>query len=462
MKSADFEVKQVSDCPALKDTALNKFEALQNCFNFTDENGVDVYLPQFELARALYFNDAYLARSALQPGILGVEFDIQLFEDKNRVRINVLPTAGYPLSSFDNPAARRVLSWILVDPSARNSYESINKNQYLSGYEDNNFRIWNFQFEPPHLDEVEFTVYGKFDKKSNSIFVYEIKEINNLSHNVPRNVSFFHPKFTEKVHASGNRAESGSNDYPDEYSIDDGEEPNSDNKPIILETEPVVFNFLEPHETTKHSLNKSSGSSGRKDENEGDIISLDVSTEEGSVMGNLPSAEYSGVVDESDDTHLYASRFERFQQMIDCLKEKHDCTIYSYPLKKLPKMKDLRCEKHLLKNGNPRCIKVVKVSYEGSQFMILEVDMGDFDKPSLSTKILRLNDAIKWEIELKQINYLFVKKYLSWPRVNFDRICGKKGHGGIPHPETIKDSNVLPKGCVEPWAGRVFCWLKKV
>lgn len=94
----------------------------QHCFCFL-ANNIQIYLPQLELARVLFLHDGYLSRSALEPDYLRSEFSIE-YPGPNVAWVNVLPSSSYPLKSLDDYESRRLLSWILIDPDARASYES--------------------------------------------------------------------------------------------------------------------------------------------------------------------------------------------------------------------------------------------------------------------------------------------------------------------------------------------------
>ncbi|SFC47683.1 Tn7-like element transposition protein TnsE [Pseudoalteromonas denitrificans] len=450
-----------ADCPALKEMKLSSRESSQLCFSFKSDSGVNVYLPQLELARALFFHDAYLARTALEPDALKIEFDIvpDILADSST--INVLQSSNYTQKSLDNYAARRVLSWILIDSDARTSYESIGWYQKRNGIERSGYRHWDFQFDPPMLPDVEFVVRGKFNKETNSIFVFEITSIANIRHKVPSKVEFYSPKFKDHVRGEGSGGNKPPSERPDEHNVQDGEDANSNTDHVQLQAPVVGFEFFNPFEATKIFKKKQNGSSGRKEGEEANDASKDVSTEESDESGGRPQADWDIVEDYSDDAHLYANKFDCFQQMLELLSSEHDCKIISKQIRKLPKLP--RCTKHLLDNGgSPRCIAVVQINCNGQSFYMLEVDTSDAVK-SLSTKLLIINDLAKWDEQINEVERLLVKGSLCWPSKLLDDICGSKRHKSIPHPQT----NSSNKGLLEPdsiikWAQRVQSWMLNI
>jgi len=457
----NWKICRVDDCPALEGTRLARSESEQNCFCIKAESGPVVYLPQFELARALFFHDGYLSRTAMESGPLKAEFDVNVDRRVGTAHVNVMPSSGYPLKSLDNYAARRVLSWILIDQSARASYESISRYQMELAVEKNGRRYWNFRFDPPPLKEVIFTVRGKFDEDSNSIFVYEITAVRNLSHDVPPTVEFFHPNFKEYERGEGEGSGGYSGHRPSSHNVYDDSEANSDNNHVILNAPNVVFEFSQPFDTTKVYEKTGSGSKGRKNDDIEGEASDGVSTEEGSAAGELPRADWETVEDESDDAHLYVNKFDCFVLMLNQLESAHGCTIKSKKIQKLPVLP--RCNKHILNtDGKPRCIAVIEVTYNDLQYLVLEVDTSDSAK-SLSTKLLRLSEGSAWESEIEEIKKEVIKRSLAWPKNVLDRLYGDEGHKGIPHPRSMGDNKGMLKAeCIDHWATRVSNWFNLI
>jgi len=433
-------------------SVIHALDKKQQCFYFLSDKRVQIFLPQFELARVLFFHDGYLSRTALEPDCLKAEFDIQHISPEE-IRINVLPSSSYPLKSLDDYGARRLLSWLLIDQDARTSFESIGRYQKLDGYERNGYRFWDFQFEPPELPCARFDVRGRFDQAANCMFVYEITGVRDVKVNVPDLVEIYHPKFKEHVRGHGAGGASAILDRPaDEHIVHNEAEASSDNQHVLLYAPSVAFEFSKPFETRKVADTKQQGVSGKTDEETGGVASENVSVNEPTSSGTVPSAEWEFVTDETDDVCLYANKFECFQRMLDELTSEYGYIIQSRQLRKLPKLP--RCKKHLLINGNPRCIAVVEVVFNHISYHIFEVDTSDAMN-MLSTQLLRFKSKDNWEAQLHRVEEALLKSSLRWPSSLLAELCGEDGVVGIPHPKT--DST--EKGRLRPdstfkWATR--------
>src|SRR5690606_17547643 len=120
---------------------------------------------------------------------------------------------------------------------------------------------------------------------------------------------------------------------------------------------------------------------------------LEVSTNEPISEGTIPSAEFNGVEDETEDLHLYLDRFSAFQQMIDLFCKENSIKNFSFQLHKLPNIQGH--SKHIKTDGNPRCVAEVSFQFNGQNIVILEVDTSDNKKP-LSTRVLSIKDTNQW------------------------------------------------------------------
>ena len=246
----NWKIKRLSEYPV--PNVIKPIEEEQYCFNFEIDSGVSVYLPQFELARALFFHNAYLSRTALEPDSLKAEFDIIIDAQINAARINIAPSSGYPRQSLDDYQSRRLLSWILIDKEVRASFESIGWHQKMHGTNKNNYRRWNFQFTPPLLQSAKFNVRGWKDASSKTFFVYEISAVRNISVNIPDLIEIHHPKFAETTGVKGAGGGGiGSGIKIDEYEIQEGESANSDQPHSIIQAPVVEFEFARAFNTVK-------------------------------------------------------------------------------------------------------------------------------------------------------------------------------------------------------------------
>lgn len=125
---------------------------------------VRIELPQLELTRAFFFQNAYLTRPALELNVLAENFDIQNKTDY--YLINILPSCegSLALSHFNKPGVRRFLAYLLLNKNIRASYESIAQQCQAFENINNTLRTWNFSFIPPNLTDVNIEAHGYYDR----------------------------------------------------------------------------------------------------------------------------------------------------------------------------------------------------------------------------------------------------------------------------------------------------------
>ncbi|WDE11862.1 Tn7-like element transposition protein TnsE [Thalassomonas haliotis] len=452
----DWQVAKVKECPAIKRHLKGDRE--QNCFVFQIEEGITVYLPQFELARVLFFHDGYLSRTAMMPDILQAEFDVQVNKATGEASIDAMPSSGYKIEHYNEPGCRRVLSWILIDEDVRRSYESIGRYQFLEGKDLGQYRVWDFKFEPPALANTRFSVKGWFDPDSNSMFVHEIQGLGDIPIDLPPTVHFSHPDFVEHVSGKGNGGYAAGTDRPSQHEVDDEAGAGTDNKTVIIRPPVVELSFQKPINTIKVPQKELITSSGKQDDDAPEKASRDVSTDEASAVGELPNADWDNIDDLTDDSHLYLSKFDCFFKMLGLLKEKHGCEVFVYPLRKLPKLP--RCKKHLLTTGgNPRCLAVAKVISDGTTYHVFEVDTSDTNKP-LSTKVIQASIVEGLEGFIENIERELLKSSLSWPKEYISSTIGRNCHFGISHQKSVH-FGCLTEEEIGKWACRFIKKLQK-
>jgi len=340
----------------------------------------------------------------------------------------------------------------LLDQEVRFSYESISRYQLLHGVDIGHYRRWTFQFDPPPLKGVILNVRGRFEPKSRSLLVYEVFGIRKIMSNIPKVVEFTSPKFITSGAGKGSGA-GGDSRRPDEHNLDDESEESGENKPVMLKANQVVFEYEQAIETRKVS-NKTKPTGGRKDEDgEPSEASKDVSSEEQGPFGDLPSAEWDALDEQTDDAHLYLNKFESYFEMLRLLEEQHGCKVRKYPLRKLPAVG--RCTMHILKtDGNPRCMSVAHVTVGTVGYYLLEVDTSDASK-ALSTKVVvasAVGDIFK---HLSELDRQLLKASLSWPTAHLDKLIGRDNHSWVPHQKSDK-VGVLSLEEIQKWAGRLY------
>jgi hypothetical protein len=433
----------------------------QWCFNF-EFGGTQYYLPQLELARVLFFHHAYITRLALISGGLSQEFDVQRLDKLSKALVNILPTCTLPLYVRGDYALRRLLAWILLDDEARLSFESIARYQLQNGYDTDKYRLWRFQFEPPPLAGVELTLRGHYDQERKAFFVYEIYGVSNLTCHCPAYVDFVDPRFAERRSGQGRAVRPGSQSGP-ELEIDDEQEPDSDHTEIRIETPAVAFEFVNPIQTTR--IGKGKAQTGRlgQDGDSSDVpenTGFEVSTDEASTYGTLASADYDGVEDKSDDAHLYTDKFEAFNAMVLQLVGMSGCRHTHREIRKLLAIDGY--SKHLLVDGNPRCLAFHRIKKDGQEYALIEVDTSD-NKNKLSTLLLKQQDmSFDWEKTIKELEIRLLKGSLSWPTPFIQKGFGRN-YKRISHPKTASESkNLLDSESITRWAERVYLDITRV
>ncbi len=438
----------------------NRWDGDQFCFVFPIEGQKTVYLPEFELARALFFHDGYLARTSLTSNALNLEFDIQTDEDSNSALVNVLPSSGYTLRHLNDPRSRETLAWILLDHDARTAFESIGNAQLLQGRNRGTNRVWDFRFSPPPLPGASFGVRGQFDKQTGTLFVYKIDKIQNVQANVPTNIIFEHPDFKHPVRPDG----PGESPIPirpqGSLEIDDDTSPNVNTLTTIINSANMSIDFSNPFTTTKRTSKTKITPYGKPGEGRPVNGNFIVSTDEAVAGEELASADWNNLNDDSHNGHLFDNKFSVFMRLIQTLTQRHGCRLLGKNVYPLPPI--ARCTKHLLANGDPRCIAVAYISAHNYFVRLLEVDTSDA-ATSLSTQLVRASHPTRWPRDLEQITSQLVKRSLSWPTDLLKSLYGRDGHQGIPHPQTPSNNKgILTAESISSWAERVAGWIKRV
>ncbi|CAB9495807.1 protein of unknown function [Alteromonas macleodii] len=79
-------------------------------FFFQLSDGITAYLPQFELARALFFHYGYLARSSVVHDLLNNEYIVESDKDNQKAIVTVLDTFSGNWEQFNDFSFRRMLA----------------------------------------------------------------------------------------------------------------------------------------------------------------------------------------------------------------------------------------------------------------------------------------------------------------------------------------------------------------
>lgn len=383
-------------------------------FNRGSEQNPDllhIRIPQIELARVLFFHNAYLARNCIDQGILAREFFVDPIDQTTTV-IHVLPHRTFPLGQFNNEGIRRLLSWILLDENARQSYESIAHYFKLEAKQFEDKTSWQFHFTPPQLINISLKMLGRFDSSTNEYLVFEITDLHNIKTSLPPNVLYESPEFKSGKSTGSGEGSSGSNQGGNEPSVDDDVEGDSNSKLIEVEIPQTSLSFSNPSETRKVVKKKTkSGSCGYDDVTEYEEVG--VGTGEPTVNGNGPQGEFNGLEDDSDVIALYMQRFDAFKLLIKQLAIKHHirCEEKLHYLQKVG-----RSRLHRTLDGNTRCLLEVKFFINNQWYAILEIDTSDNVKP-LSTLIVQIHNLNKWNNNFEEFSKKIVKNSLRWPSI---------------------------------------------
>lgn len=448
-----WKIAKASECPAYQAHTHGR-DANQLCF-VIEVGGTSVFIPQLELARALFYHDSVLVRLSLQHNSLAEDFFIQQMEDKKTL-ITVREGAEYPIYHFNQDDNRRFLSWVLLDSAARESFDSISVHLIKNQSRDNAYQNWNFQFLPPPLSGVELEARGWSDYRSDTFFVWEVAKLNNLPSDIDSEIDFFHPAYERQFSGKPIKGNKKAGNAPEQFDLDDEELAGSGKSVVPLISNKVMVSFKNPHKTNRvpskiKPVNRVAGN-GEKE-----TPGKDLSPNEKDEAGELPSGVWNNLDDQTDDAHLYIDKFKSFFNMVDCLIAEHGFKLIRREIEKLPKLG--YGKKHWLTDTqNPRCLAYVELKLGSEFYTLLEIDTSD-GATKLSTMLLK--SPLGWVHEnQKQILRRIMKKSLGWPTYYFKKQLGEKTYLGIPHPKS-KHSGVLSPEVIDPWAQRIVGGIKR-
>ena len=209
-----------------------------------ETNGINYWLPKFELARKLFFHAGFIVRAAYQPHGLDLLFSIQKDEDKKEVHIHTASKTGIPSSYIKHKGYRELFSWIVLNDEVRNSFESIWVHINKEQYKYNNYSRWMFNFSPPaSLSNLELTVRGPFSADTKNMIIWEIADITGLVHNNNYNVFFHHPAINQSTMSGQGGEKSSSEGVAD---IDIEQEPDDSNDIQLIELPSEGLSFSKP------------------------------------------------------------------------------------------------------------------------------------------------------------------------------------------------------------------------
>lgn len=217
-----------------------------------------------------------------------------------------------------------------------------------------------------------------------------------------------------------------------------------------LMSDTIATNFRAPFITNRISKNMKTVN-GMVGDGEKEVLDNRLSANEKEDAGTLPGGAWNNLDDQTDDAHLYLSKFQSFLDMVEILESTYKCQIINKTTVKLPKQGNGK--KHWLSNTqNPRCLAVVELLYKGQTIILLELDTSD-GAAKLSTMMLDTSGG-GWVMEnLESIAQGIMRKPLCWPFLLFQENIGKDGYRGITHPQS-KHSGSIASEEIVPWAKR--------
>ena len=435
-----FKISDLTEWQVSNNIATKQFQLTQKLTDLDQKfKNTIVHLPQLELARALFFHNAYFARNALSQNFLSLEFDVQRVSE-NHVLITELSPSSFPLSQYNHPGMRNLLAWILTNPEIRRSYESIAAYCFNEKIQGKNKEWWYFNFDSPSLANVEITVKAYYSKKLDQIYINEIVEIKGLESNLPKKIDFSSPRFTQnKSTSSTGKSGTYSNlQEPESPEIDDSQEANSDRKILTLPSSPVLLSFSDPVLTRK-IYNKKRAKNTSLPSQEEEIQDYDaVGTDEATRVGTIGRGEFEGLEDESNNLDLLMDRFEAFRFMIERFIEQNNIKVTTSKIYNLPRLQ--RSKLHMTLDGNKRSLMIYRLDkLFDHNFIIFEIDVTDNVK-KLSTLVLCLKDMKEFdETSIETMMKKIMQRSLRWPTLKYfaDYGLAKTLH----HPKNLNELN---------------------
>nr|WP_253821206.1 hypothetical protein [Vibrio rotiferianus] len=150
------------------------------------DGNVTAAIPSIELARALFLHNVHLARTALRPNGLRGMATVVTAQGETVIRFHRL--SDYPLKNLESKSACAHIRWLLINPDAKQSFNSIYQ-ELLSDKSPS----WKFRFSPPPLKGWRFRLLGSFDRDDPTLFyVEEIKRVNTPYFDYGPKVSIYH------------------------------------------------------------------------------------------------------------------------------------------------------------------------------------------------------------------------------------------------------------------------------
>lgn len=472
-----FQPVKLADYSSLfytKSSFINKLESQQWGYRIMND-GVEIIFPQLEMARSFLLVNSYLSRACMGTTLIDLEFDTEFDQELKHFTVHFTKASSFPFSVLESTGMRKMLSWLLFNTDAMNSFKSIYRYYVKDRLIENVWEKWTFRFDLPDLSGWEMALRGRYlDKGATQFFVEEIMQIA-VASPMPRIVTFTGDMLTESNVMHGPRFDRNTNTtgsgtrtvINDDSFLDDDTEPNSIFSSVFYADEYAEVKFRNPFTTTIKTYKKgsqSNGANGKLDINAGksgkmadEQEEVSFSTQESHIFGNNRQADLGvGKEDEKKDDLV---AFEAFAEMVRILSFRYGWAhvkTESFELKK-----EGRSRLHNLKGTKvPRQIKLVvmrKRDSSGGKFVVglLELDTSDGVK-AISTKLLQEPDLPLLIEQLEMLKTKLVKNSLSWPNDILNQVCGThtKNKSLVHQKQSNLSSDSLSNDEIENWAKR--------
>jgi len=433
-------------------------EQSQKCFVFECE-GKTIYLPQLELARALFFTNNYLANAALINNALDLEYYVEHNPNNDDTEfpldlvINALPTTLCPKVLFDNEGFRHQIAWLLLNSDIKNSFNSIYQYFLQERITAPNVQRWTFQFDPPQLKGVKVAARGWKSSDENIWFINRIELLDGLLFPDISDIGFSHPGFTKNKPGSGKGKSGTYPQLPTQREVDENSDGSEDNESALIFCDATQRIYNRVPRTRKVYAKSRKSPDGKEDDDKPDTLPPDVSTDDPNSRGDTPRAAIDGLDDQTDNADLYLSKFDGFFRMLEVLEQEHGVKQSKPIIRKLPAVG--RSKSHLMADWSPRCMAIVRIEHQTEGYYLLEVDTSD-SRASIATKVISVQAlALKGQLRdfISEIDLGLLSNQFSWPKKYFDALVGEGNHKSVSH-QPSKNEGRLSEVDIGRWAER--------
>ena len=93
---------------------------------------------------------------------IDLEFDCQFDESTKHLQIRFTKANKFAVSAMENSKVRQMLSWLLFQPDALESYKSIYRHYIDEKKVEGIWEKWQFRFDLPDLSGWEMALRGRY------------------------------------------------------------------------------------------------------------------------------------------------------------------------------------------------------------------------------------------------------------------------------------------------------------